>query len=98
MRSLEDRIQQRPYRNAPCTRGDHMKILTSLSIALVIILAGCGHISTADKVKGSGIVKTEKRSLTPFDSLEVVCHGSIKVNTQGQEGLEISGDDNILPL
>jgi Putative auto-transporter adhesin, head GIN domain len=75
-----------------------MKISTSLSLALVIILAGCGYISTSDKVKGSGIVKTEKRSLTPFDSLEVVCHGSIQVRNQEQEGLEISGDDNILPL
>jgi Putative auto-transporter adhesin, head GIN domain len=75
-----------------------MKILTSLSLALVIILAGCGHIITSDRVKGSGIVKTEKRSLTPFDSLEVICHGSIQVHTQGREGLEISGDDNIIPL
>ena len=75
-----------------------MKILTSLSIALVIILVGCSHIITTDRVNGSGIVKTEKRSLTPFTSLEVSCHGSIQVNTQGQEGLEISGDDNIIPL
>ena len=76
-----------------------MKILTSSSIALVIILTGCSHIgTTADKVRGSGNVKTEKRSLTPFDSMELICHGSIQVQSQGQEGLEISGDDNILPL
>jgi len=75
-----------------------MKILTSLSIALVVGLAGCSLISTTDRVKGSGIVKTEKRSLAPFDSVEVSCHGSIQAHTQGQEGLEISGDDNIIPL
>src|SRR5262245_19081157 len=75
-----------------------MKILTSLSIALVIGLAGCSLISNTNRVKGSGIVKTEKRSLAPFASLEVSCHGSIQVHTQGQEGLEISGDDNIIPL
>src|SRR5262245_8160137 len=75
-----------------------MKISTSFSIALVIILAGCSHIGTTDKVRGSGNVKTEKRSLTPFDSMELICHGSIQVQSQGQEGLEISGDDNILPL
>src|SRR5215470_12130030 len=75
-----------------------MKILTSLSIALVVGLAGCNLGSTTDRVKGSGIIKTEKRSLAPFDSLEVSCHGSIQVHTQGQEGLEISGDDNIIPL
>ena len=75
-----------------------MKILTSLSIALFVGLTGCNLISTTDRVKGSGIIKTEKRSLAPFDSLEVSCHGSIQVHTQGQEGLEISGDDNIIPL
>src|SRR5262245_29868062 len=75
-----------------------MKILTSLSIALVVCLAGCNLSSTTDRVKGSGIIETEKRSLAPFDSVEVSCHGSIQVNTQGQEGLEISGDDNIIPL
>jgi putative autotransporter adhesin-like protein len=75
-----------------------MKILTSLSIALVIGLAGCSLIDTTDRVKGSGIVKTDKRSLPPFASLEVMCHGSILVHTQRQEGLEIKGDDNIIPL
>src|SRR5262249_49114585 len=71
---------------------------TSLSIALVVGLAGCSLISTTDRVKGSGIVKTEKRSLAPFDSVEVSCHGSIQAHTQGQEVLEISGDDSIIPL
>jgi Putative auto-transporter adhesin, head GIN domain len=75
-----------------------MKILTSLSIALAVGLAGCNLISATDRVKGSGIMKTEKRSLAPFDSLEVSCNGSIQAHTQGQEGLEISGDDNIIPL
>jgi hypothetical protein len=45
-----------------------MKILTSLSIALVVGLAGC-NLSSADSVKGSGIIKTEKRTLAPFYSL-----------------------------
>jgi len=75
-----------------------MKILTSLSIALVVGLAGCNLNSITDRVKGSGITKTEKRSLAPFDSLEVSCHGSIQARTQAREGLEISGDDNIVPL
>jgi hypothetical protein len=75
-----------------------MKILTSLSMALVIGLAGCDLSSATGGVKGSGITKTEKRSVAPFDSLEVSCYGSIQVHTQVQEGLEISGDDNIVSL
>jgi Putative auto-transporter adhesin, head GIN domain len=79
-------------------KENHMKILTPLSIAIVISLAGCSHIISTDKIKGSGIAKTEKRSVAPFTSLEVNCHGSIQVHAQRQEGLEISGDDNIIPL
>lgn len=75
-----------------------MKILTLLSIGLVIGLAGCNLISTPSNVTGSGIAKTEKRSLVSFASLDVNCAGSIQVRSQGQESLEISGDDNIVPL
>ena len=75
-----------------------MKIFTPLSAALVIALAGCSIISTAPRVKGSGIAKTEKRSIDPFASIDVSCHGSIQVRSQGQVSLEISGDDNIVPL
>jgi hypothetical protein len=75
-----------------------MKILTLLSIALVVGLAGCNLINTTPKVKGSGISKTEKRSIPPFASLEVNCPSSIQVRFQEQKNLEISGDDNILPL
>src|SRR5215475_1895770 len=75
-----------------------MKILKSLSMAFVIVLAGCNLSIGASGVKGSGIMKTEKRSLAPFDSIEASFHGSIQAHTQGREGLEISGDDNITPL
>ena len=75
-----------------------MKILTLLSIGLVIGLAGCNLISNTSNVKGSGNVKTEKRSLASFDSLDANYVGSIQVRSQGQESLEISGDDNIIPL
>jgi hypothetical protein len=75
-----------------------MKILTLLSIGLIIGLSGCSLISTTPKVKGNGIVKTEKRSLASFASIDVTCHISIQVRSQAQVSLEISGDDNIVPL
>ncbi|WP_196527538.1 GIN domain-containing protein [Nostoc commune] len=75
-----------------------MKILTLLNIGLVIGLAGCNLISSTSNVQGSGNVKTEKRSLASFASLDVNFAGSIQVRSQGQESLEISGDDNMIPL
>jgi len=75
-----------------------MKISTLLIIGLVMALTGCSHIGTDAKVKGSGVAKSEKRTLAPFDSVDVSCPGSIQVRSQGQGSLEISGDDNIIPL
>lgn len=74
-----------------------MKRLTLLSIGLVIGLAGC-IISNPGGVKGSGIAKTEKRSVASLDSLDVNYVGSIQVRSQEQKSLEISGDDNIIPF
>jgi hypothetical protein len=78
-------------------KKDPVKILTLFAMGLIIGLAGC-NLQYPPRVKGSGIVKTEKRSLASFDSLDVNCFGSIQVHSQGQESLEISGDDNIVPL
>ena len=75
-----------------------MRIATLLSICVIIGLAGCSIIHTVDKVKGSGIAKTEKRSPGSFNSLDVSFPGSIQVRSQEHQGLEISGDDNIVPL
>lgn len=75
-----------------------MKILTLLSIGLVTGLVGCNLSILNPNLKGSGNVKIEKRLLASFDSLDANYVGSIQVRSQGQESLEISGDDNIIPL
>jgi hypothetical protein len=75
-----------------------MKALQLLSIGLAVGLAGCNLIINSSNIRGSGTAKTEKRSLASFDSLDVEFVGSIEVRSQGQESLEISGDDNIIPL
>ncbi len=75
-----------------------MKLLTLFCAGLIFGLAGCSLMSTTARVKGSGVVKTEKRSLPPFSSLEISCHGSIQVRFQELKNLELTGDDNIIPL
>jgi hypothetical protein len=75
-----------------------VKILALLGIGLLACLTGCNLIPDTDKVKGSGVMKNEKRTLASFNSLEMKCHGTIQVRFQEQNHLEISGDDNIVPL
>jgi hypothetical protein len=72
-----------------------MKRLTLLSIGLAIGLAGC-LVSNPSNIKGSGITKTETRTLASFNALDVEYVGAIKVRSQGQDSLTISGDDNII--
>ena len=74
-----------------------MKRLILLSIGLAIGLAGCIIVNPGG-VKGSGIAKTEKRAVASFDSLDVNYAGAIEVRSQGQENVQISGDDNIIPF
>lgn len=78
-----------------------MKILHLLSsrlvIGLVIGLTGCVIINPS-QVRGSGITKTEERTVSTFDSLDVNYAGSIEVRSQEKQSVEISGDDNIIPF
>ena len=74
-----------------------MKRLILLSIGLAIGLAGCIIVNPGG-VKGSGIAKTEKRAVASFDSLDVNYAGAIEVRSQEQQNVQISGDDNIIPL
>lgn len=76
-----------------------MKQLSVLfCVALLFTLAGCDVMPGKDKVSGSGRAKKETREVAPFTAVEVKCAGTINVTAQGKPGLEISGDDNILPL
>ena len=76
-----------------------MRQLTILfCITLLFTLAGCEFMPSRDKVGGSGRAKNETREVAPFTAIEVRCAGTVNVTAQGKPGLEISGDDNIVPL
>src|SRR6266705_2448618 len=61
----------------------------------LLAFAGCFHMNG---IKGSGVRKTEKRDVTSFKSIEANGAYEIDVDCQKPLGLEIEGDDNILPL
>jgi len=70
-----------------------MKRRKLLALTLLVpALAACSGVS------GSGVSKTESRSVSGYDSVEV--HGALQVNIEvGPEAsLTITGDDNIVPL
>lgn len=69
-------------------------------LALLAAMTGCGHLMkwSGNHVAGSGAIKTEKRDVGAFASVDVSGAYEVEIVCQKQPGLEIEGDDNILPL
>jgi hypothetical protein len=59
-------------------------------------LAGCKMASSG--IAGSGTSKTEQRPATGFTSVAVSGALSVDVGTAGEARVEITGDDNVVPL
>ena len=74
-----------------------MKKLALLFLLFPLLVAGCHHGMRA-QVKGSGIRKVEKRSLTGFTSISTEGAFTIEVTCQKDPGLEVEADDNVLSL
>ena len=61
-----------------------------LALALALV-AGCGS------TKGSGVVKTESRTVSGFEAVRLEGSGDVTITQTGSESLTIEADDNILP-
>jgi len=64
-------------------------------VALCVLVAGCG---STERVKGSGNVISENRTVIEYDSIALNGTGHLEVDQNGTESLSISADDNLLPL
>lgn len=71
--------------------------ILSLLAVLPLFTAACHRAMRVD-VKGSGKRVTEKREIAPFTSIETNGAFDIEVVCQKNVGMEIEGDDNIIPL
>lgn len=67
-------------------------------LALLVALTGCGDLVHWKNITGSGVVKTEKRDVGAFASVDVSGAYEVQIVCQKEPGIEIEGDDNILPL
>jgi hypothetical protein len=68
----------------------------ALLIVLIAVASACHGIHPG--VKGSGKLLREKRNVGSFDSISTEGAFDIEVVCQKPQEIEISGDDNILPL
>lgn len=68
-----------------------------LLVVLIALGAGCHHMIHGE-VAGSGKPKKETRNVGSFTSISTEGAFDLKVVCQKAQGLQIEGDDNILPL
>jgi hypothetical protein len=73
-----------------------MRKLAWLLLLLPIVAAGCHH-SRGPEIQGSGNRVVQKRDISPFTSISTNGTFIIEVTCQKEAGLEVEGDDNVLP-
>ncbi|MDQ2922326.1 MAG: DUF2807 domain-containing protein [Acidobacteriota bacterium] len=72
-------------------------VLVMSLLVLISLAAGCHH-GILDRVSGSGNRLKQKRDVASFNSISTDGAFEIDIVCQQPVGLEIEGDDNILPL
>jgi hypothetical protein len=74
-----------------------MRKLAVVLTLLAVVTIGCKH-GMNPGIKGSGKRETQKRDVQAFTSISSQGAFNIEVVAQKSQGVEIEGDDNILPL
>lgn len=74
-----------------------MKKFALILIPLLLLFAGCKH-GMHSGLRGSGKREVQKREVASFTSISTEGAFNIEVVAQQTQGLEVEGDDNILPL
>jgi len=73
---------------------------TAAALSSLLVLAACNLSETSGwpVVKGSGILKTETRPVEKFTAIVMSGAADVDIEQTGQESLELTADDNLLPL
>ena len=71
--------------------------LVSIAVGLCVAACGCRR-SGQGKIIGSGVAKTEVRAVGDFEEIELRGQGSIELSFGPPQPLEVTADDNVLPL
>jgi len=76
-------------------------LLAMLSVATLLAFPSA-HADTQtwgnERIRGSGVAKTETRNVTGFRSVALRVPANLKLRQGDSEGLTITSDDNIVPL
>jgi hypothetical protein len=73
---------------------------TAAVLSSLLVLTACNWSDSfgGPTIKGSGNLKTETRVVEKFTAISVSGAASVEIEQTGQESLELTADDNLLPL
>jgi len=71
-------------------------LLAVAAVAGLMTAVACD--ANVGQTTGSGNVKTETRTVSGFDSVDVNGAGTLNITQSGTESLTVTADDNILPM
>jgi hypothetical protein len=70
-----------------------------MSLIVALLLTSCSlSIGSLQTVEGSGILASENRPVTGFDSIELAGHGDVIARLGDSESVLVEAEDNLLPL
>jgi hypothetical protein len=72
-----------------------VRLVAPLALACAAALPAVTH---AADVQGSGRLQTESRTVAPFQAVELKGSMNLVLRQGAREGVELRGDDNVLPL
>ena len=79
-----------------------MRHVAGFACALLLLIAGCDtrgcNVQITHSTKGSGVEKTETRTVGAFDEVESSNGIEVDVDVGAAGPVELTGDDNLLPL
>jgi len=67
-------------------------------LSSLLLLAACNWSDSGPAIKGSGNLLTETRQVENFTAIVVSALANLEIEQTGEEGLELTSDDNFLPL
>jgi hypothetical protein len=73
---------------------------TAAALSSLLVLGACNWFDTfgGPTIKGSGTLKSETRPVEKFTAINLSAAANLEIEQTGQESLELTADDNLLPL
>src|SRR5688500_548776 len=79
-------------------QSSYTRAASSFVIAIIAMLVPPANGSAGEKVRGSGVLRTEQRLVPHFTTVESACIANVVIERGEHDSITVEAEDNILPL